>query len=99
MQSDIEGERKILEELKKSLSSNLMDDDKLDNAASILRYTEGFESLKKTLADGEIEEALKEIDDLITNLATKSITTPVPELPKENPPDSKPGKKGFQTMV
>lgn len=87
LQSDIEGERKILEELKKSLSSNLMDDDKLDNAASILRYTEGFESLKKTLADGEIEEALKEIDDLITNLATKSITTPVPELPKDNPPD------------
>lgn len=95
LQSDIEGERKILEELKKSLSSNLMDDDKLDNAASILRYTEGFESLKKTLADGEIEEALKEIDDLITNLATKSITAPVPELPKENPLDSKPGKKGF----
>lgn len=92
LQSDIEGERKILEELKKSLSSNLMDDDKLDNAASILRYTEGFESLKKTLAGGEIEEALKEIDDLITNLATKSITTPVPELPKDNPSDD---SKGF----
>lgn len=92
LQSDIEGERKILEELKKSLSSNLMDDDKLDNAASILRYTDGFESLKKTLADGEIEEALKEIDDLITNLATKSITAPVPELPKDNPSDD---SKGF----
>lgn len=68
LQADIEGEQKILDDLKKSLSSDLVDNDKLDNAASILRYTKGFEDLKKTLADGEIENALEDINSMIDNL-------------------------------
>lgn len=63
LQADIEGEKKILEDLKNSLSSGLMDDDKLDNAASILRYTKGYDELKKVLADGDIQKGLEIIND------------------------------------
>lgn len=59
------GNKEILENLKNILSSDGLDDEMLDNSAAILRYTEGFEGLKKTLADGDIQKALLEIDELL----------------------------------
>lgn len=67
------GSREVLQKVKDVLNSDELEDLKLDNAASILRYVdvEGIEKAKKALASGDIQKALKEINEL---MAGKNVT-------------------------
>lgn len=67
------GSKEVLEKVRDVLNSDELEDLKLDNAASILRYvdTKGIEQVRKALASGDIQKALKEINGLI---ADKNVT-------------------------
>ncbi|MEG2092434.1 phage tail tape measure protein, partial [Cetobacterium sp.] len=67
------GSKEVLEKVRDVLNSDELEDLKLDNAASILRYvdTKGIEQVRKALVSGDIQKALKEINGLI---ADKNVT-------------------------
>lgn len=59
------GNREVLERVKKVLNTDELDEIKLDNSASILRYVDGFKDLKSILADGDVEKAVEEINKML----------------------------------